>query len=83
MIFFLFQASRNLLSVLDKMDTWIGEIPPIEQPQRFGNKAFRDWFKRLEEVEYRNKLGPTASQTKHSVTNNSNNSDDILNLVLL
>jgi len=31
------------------MDTWIDEIPPIDQPQRFGNKAFRTWCGKLEE----------------------------------
>lgn len=36
--------------MLNKMDRWINEIPPIDQPQRFGNKAFRTWFERLKEV---------------------------------
>ncbi|CAG5131303.1 unnamed protein product [Candidula unifasciata] len=37
---------HGLLEVLDK---WVDEIPPIDQPQRFGNKAFRTWFARLKE----------------------------------
>ena len=36
--------------MLETMDTWIGKIPPINQPQRFGNKAFRTWCGKLEEV---------------------------------
>jgi len=36
--------------MLETMDTWIDEIPPIDQPQRFGNKAFRTWCGKLEEV---------------------------------
>lgn len=44
------QTVEKLLELLGILDTWIDEIPPIDQPQRFGNKAFRDWFKRLEEV---------------------------------
>ena len=36
--------------MLDELSVWIDEVPPIEQPQRFGNKAFRDWFKKLQEV---------------------------------
>ncbi|EDO30240.1 predicted protein [Nematostella vectensis] len=40
----------KLIEVLDTMDKWIEEIPPVEQPQRFGNKAFRDWFDKMEEV---------------------------------
>ncbi|XP_048587100.1 serine/threonine-protein phosphatase 2A activator isoform X2 [Nematostella vectensis] len=39
----------KLIEVLDTMDKWIEEIPPVEQPQRFGNKAFRDWFDKMEE----------------------------------
>jgi hypothetical protein len=32
------------------LDSWIDEIPALETPQRFGNLAFREWGKRLEEV---------------------------------
>lgn len=42
-------AVEKIMDLLNKLDIWITEIPPIEQPQRFGNKAFRDWFKRLED----------------------------------
>ena len=48
--FELFQTSNKLLEVLETMNKWIDEIPPIDQPQRFGNKAYRDWFDRLTEV---------------------------------
>ncbi|CAL1289113.1 unnamed protein product [Larinioides sclopetarius] len=37
---------HQLLEILDK---WIDEIPPIEQPQRFGNKAFRTFYTKLKE----------------------------------
>lgn len=47
---FLLKASKKLIDMLDTMDTWIDEIPPIDQPQRFGNKAFRTWCGKLEEV---------------------------------
>lgn len=36
--------------MLEEMEKWVQDFPPIEQPQRFGNKAFRDWFARLSEV---------------------------------
>ncbi|KAF8992366.1 hypothetical protein BDQ17DRAFT_211013 [Cyathus striatus] len=43
-------ASINrVLTLLDTLDHWIDEIPPLETPQRFGNLAFRTWGKRLEE----------------------------------
>lgn len=38
-----------LLEVLNRLSTWIDEIPPIDQPMRFGNKAFRTWHSRLVE----------------------------------
>ncbi|KAF6215067.1 hypothetical protein GE061_009816 [Apolygus lucorum] len=42
-----------LLTILNRLSDWIDEIPPIQQPQRFGNKAFRTWLDRL------TKEGPT------------------------
>ncbi|KAJ7339552.1 Serine/threonine-protein phosphatase 2A activator [Desmophyllum pertusum] len=44
------EASKKLIAMLETMDTWIDKIPPIDQPQRFGNKAFRTWCNRLEET---------------------------------
>ncbi|KAF9650205.1 Phosphotyrosyl phosphatase activator [Thelephora ganbajun] len=38
-----------VLAVLDTLDTWIDEAPPLQTPQRFGNLAFRTWGKRLED----------------------------------
>lgn len=32
---------------LEGLKLWIDEIPPIQQPMRFGNKAFRDFHSRL------------------------------------
>ncbi|TIA89901.1 hypothetical protein E3P99_01804 [Wallemia hederae] len=42
-------AVDQLLSLLGTLDTWIDDIPPVDSPQRFGNVAFRDWGRRLEE----------------------------------
>ena len=39
-----------MLKVLEILDSWVDEIPLAEQQQRFGNKAFRDWHLRLEQV---------------------------------
>lgn len=33
--------------MLDSFMEWADEIPPIEQPMRFGNKAFRTWYTKL------------------------------------
>lgn len=44
------QAVEKLLDLLGTLDRWISETPPVDQPSRFGNKAFRTWFSRLEQV---------------------------------
>ncbi|KAF5345658.1 hypothetical protein D9757_014208 [Collybiopsis confluens] len=42
-------AILKMVNLLDTLDSWIDEIPPLDTPQRFGNLAFRTWGKRLEE----------------------------------
>lgn len=41
---------QTVINLLDTMDQWITEYPPVEQPQRFGNQAFKSWYKRLSQV---------------------------------
>ncbi|TBU42796.1 Phosphotyrosyl phosphatase activator [Dichomitus squalens] len=43
------QPVSRVIGLLDKLDGWIDEIPPLPFPQRFGNLAFRTWGRRLEE----------------------------------
>ncbi|KAL1915390.1 uncharacterized protein VTP21DRAFT_6848 [Calcarisporiella thermophila] len=43
------EATRNIIAMLEELNTWIDEIPPLQTSQRFGNKAFRDWVGRLEQ----------------------------------
>lgn len=38
---------QKLLNMLEIIDQLIDEFPPIEQPQRFGNVAFRSWLSKL------------------------------------
>lgn len=45
------EEAKNLVKLLKKLDENIDAIPPIEQPQRFGNVAFKSWYRRLEEVD--------------------------------
>jgi hypothetical protein len=40
----------DLCRLLDELNSWIEDIPPSSGPRRFGNVAFRDWIRRLEEV---------------------------------
>ncbi|EPS94520.1 hypothetical protein FOMPIDRAFT_1169651 [Fomitopsis schrenkii] len=41
-------ATTSMIALLDTLDAWIDEIPPLPTPQRYGNLAFRTWGKRLE-----------------------------------
>ncbi|BES88587.1 phosphatase [Nesidiocoris tenuis] len=45
--FVISENAQAILTILDRFSVWIDEIPPIQQPQRFGNKAFRNWVERL------------------------------------
>ncbi|GAB5361897.1 hypothetical protein AAMO2058_000752200 [Amorphochlora amoebiformis] len=40
---------QSLCKALENMLAWMKDFPPIQQPMRFGNKAFRQWHKRLTE----------------------------------
>jgi len=41
---------ETIVTILNELKTtWIAEIPPIPQPMRYGNKAYRTWHKRLED----------------------------------
>jgi len=42
------ESCQKIVGVLNKMSSWIDEIPPIDQPMRYGNRAFRDWAVRAE-----------------------------------
>ena len=33
--------------MLDQLIVYVDEVPPIEQPMRFGNKAFRTWLDKV------------------------------------
>jgi hypothetical protein len=43
------QAVEKVVAMLDDFHGWVSEIPPLQQPMRFGNKAFRTWHTRLVE----------------------------------
>merc|ERR1711920_555155 len=38
---------RGLVAMLDELERWVDEFPPLAQPMRFGNRAFRQWHARL------------------------------------
>eukprot|EP00742_Colponemidia_sp_Colp-10_P010189 GILJ01011170.1.p1 GENE.GILJ01011170.1~~GILJ01011170.1.p1 ORF type:complete len:376 (+),score=51.33 GILJ01011170.1:53-1129(+) len=41
------EVTNSLLQILNTIDRWIDEIPPLVQPTRFGNKAFYFFCQRL------------------------------------
>ncbi|KDQ13496.1 hypothetical protein BOTBODRAFT_160423 [Botryobasidium botryosum FD-172 SS1] len=43
------EAVDRTITMLALLESWVDDIPPRPTPQRFGNLAFRDWGKRLEE----------------------------------
>eukprot|EP00252_Welwitschia_mirabilis_P006161 TRINITY_DN1691_c0_g1_i1.p1 TRINITY_DN1691_c0_g1~~TRINITY_DN1691_c0_g1_i1.p1 ORF type:complete len:345 (+),score=40.12 TRINITY_DN1691_c0_g1_i1:207-1241(+) len=40
---------KNIVELLDHMSSWVDEFPPLQQPVRYGNPAFRQWQERLQE----------------------------------
>lgn len=38
---------QKLSTLLEKLDCWIDNIPPVDQPQRFGNKAFKQFYDKV------------------------------------
>lgn len=44
------EAVNNVVKLLCTLSKWIDEIPPIQQPQRFGNQAFKTWYNKLKNV---------------------------------
>lgn len=49
-LFDLLQTVQKLLQLLGTLEQWITETPPVDQPSRFGNKAYRTWFGKLDRV---------------------------------
>ena len=40
----------HIVVFLEDLDTLIDEVPPLKQPMRFGNKAFKTWHEQMEKV---------------------------------
>ena len=38
---------RAMEGLLGTLEAWVDDFPPIQQPMRFGNRAFRSWHARL------------------------------------
>ncbi|XP_063966601.1 serine/threonine-protein phosphatase 2A activator-like isoform X1 [Lytechinus pictus] len=42
-------ACEKVVALLDELNSWIDDIPPVDQPQRFGNMAYRTWHQKLQD----------------------------------
>ncbi|CAM9247107.1 unnamed protein product, partial [Hapterophycus canaliculatus] len=42
-------AVGRIIGMLRQMGSWVDDIPPIDEPMRFGNKAFRLWYQKFEQ----------------------------------
>lgn len=38
----------NLVHIFEELNKLVDDTPPLDQPQRFGNKAYRDWFTKMQ-----------------------------------
>jgi hypothetical protein len=65
------QPVREVRSIVDELDKWIDEYPPVQQPMRFGNKAFRTWHERLSKASARPPAMPEyrANNVQHAACN--------------
>lgn len=43
---------KGIIEIFDRLNALIDDTPPIEQPQRFGNKAFRVWSRKMNHVNH-------------------------------
>jgi serine/threonine-protein phosphatase 2A activator len=41
---------NSIVSILETLIRWIDEIPPLQQPSRYGNLSYRTWHERLIET---------------------------------
>lgn len=41
---------QKILKMLQSMENLAKETPPIDQPARFGNAAYRSWFEKMKNV---------------------------------
>ena len=38
---------NKIITFLEKIENLIGEVPPLQQKMRFGNKAFKTWHEKM------------------------------------
>ncbi len=58
------QSLTKFSKIFEKLQELIKETPPFEDPQRFGNKAFKLWYDKVEEI-YDELISTIISNEKH------------------
>lgn len=43
------QFYRKFLDIIEQLDKYVDETPPVEGPRRFGNPAFKIWYSKVDE----------------------------------
>ena len=46
------ESTVKLVHLLETLSNWIDNIKPVEQQQRFGNRAFKEWHCKLTDVRF-------------------------------
>ena len=64
------ESSTKLIRILDTLSSWIDDIKPVEQQQRFGNKAFRDWHNKLCNVSFLHSMETKSTFLPYHVKKN-------------
>ncbi|KAF0031910.1 hypothetical protein F2P81_016465 [Scophthalmus maximus] len=59
------ETVEKLLDLLETLDRWINETPPVDQPSRFGNKAYRTWYGKLDQVMKLRSLRSSAASVRY------------------
>ncbi|XP_030383809.1 serine/threonine-protein phosphatase 2A activator isoform X2 [Scaptodrosophila lebanonensis] len=62
------EVLRKLLQIFDVLEQLVERNPPLEQPQRFGNKAYRDWARQMRD-DIPQKLAQALPTQKHKYLN--------------
>lgn len=61
-------AMENLIKIFDNLNSLVDATPPVGEPQRFGNKAFREWSRKMNHEIFQILQKSIAADKCHIVT---------------
>ena len=72
------------MGLLETLDGWITDIPPVAQQGRFGNASFRTWHERLVQVQLRVCGGQSRNPARPwRLSNNYKYESKIIKLIII